>query len=777
MSQIRFSPLIISGIFIAVFFALALYLRIAFSYQHVFAGDIIKFAGFDAWYHVRLVENLLQHFPQRIVFDPYTFYPYGLNVYWPPFFDWLLASIILLVGLGSPTQHTIEVVSAYFPAILGALTVIPVYFIGKTLFNRWTGLLACGLIALLPGEFLHRSILGFTDHHAAEVLFSTISLLFIILAIKCSKQRQLSFNDITSRNWASIGRPIIYALLAGIFLGIYFLTWVGGLFLLLLVFIYFAVQFIIEHLREQSTEYLGIIGTIYLLTATLINLSSLSQSAYYHIYIASMTVAVPAPLILAGLSRLMTNRKIKAVYYPISLVALGLAALAALYIVNPTLLRLMIERFGIFTPAGTALTITEVQPILILDGKFTISAIWDNFTTGFFLSLISLGIVIYLVIKQDSPDKNLLLVWSIIILGATLGQRRFSYYLSVNVALLTGYLSWLIVRFIGFNRSTSKPVEVSKKVKKGKPKPKSDASSFRYVPAVVKIAIGLLVIFFLSFYPNIKPSIATASGASIVSDAWYKSLLWLKDNTPDPFGNPAFYYELYEPPPSGESYKYPESAYGVMAWWDYGHWITRIAHRIPISNPHQYGAGEAAQFFTAQDETAANKIVDILGVRYVVVDEATATTKFHGGIITFAGRRTEEFFELYFQQQDGKLKGDYFFYPAYYRSLAVRLYNFDGNQINSQTPTVISYEEKVFPEGDPYKKITDMKSFSTYDEAEAYISSRKSGNHRIVGSSPFVSPVPLEKLESYTLIYSSEASVQHPGVEKMPAIKIFEYNK
>ncbi|GAI14766.1 unnamed protein product, partial [marine sediment metagenome] len=58
-------------------------------------------------------------------------------------------------------------------------------------------------------------------------------------------------------------------------------------------------------------------------------------------------------------------------------------------------------------------------------------------------------------------------------------------------------------------------------------------------------------------------------------------------------------HELYEAPPQGQKYEYPESSYSVMSWWDYGHWITRIAHRIPISNPFQQGASLSAalQFF------------------------------------------------------------------------------------------------------------------------------------------------------------------------------------
>ena len=177
------------GIAISIFIGVALYMRLAIPYEQVFSGEFVKLAGIDSWYHLRLIENLVAHYPQSIVFDPYTLYPHGSNVFWPPFYDFAIATICMILGSGSPSIQTIETVSAYFPAVLGALTVIPVYFIGKTLFSRWAGIIAAGLLAIMPGEFLGRTILGFTDHHVAEVFFSTVTLLFLIMAVKTGQQR------------------------------------------------------------------------------------------------------------------------------------------------------------------------------------------------------------------------------------------------------------------------------------------------------------------------------------------------------------------------------------------------------------------------------------------------------------------------------------------------------------------------------------------------------------------------------------------------------------
>jgi len=83
----------------------------------------------------------------------------------------------------------------------------------------------------------------------------------------------------------------------------------------------------------------------------------------------------------------------------------------------------------------------------------------------------------------------------------------------------------------------------------------------------------------------------------------------------------------------------------------------------------------------------------------------------------------------------------------------------------------------VSREGKPYKEITRVEQFDSYQEAEAYLLSQESANlpRRIVSTNPFISPVPLEALKHYKLIHSSDGGVAQPGVGMVPEVKIFEY--
>ena len=152
----------------------------------------------------------------------------------------------------------------------------------------------------------------------------------------------------------------------------------------------------------------------------------------------------------------------------------------------------------------------------------------------------------------------------------------------------------------------------------------------------------------------------------------------------------------------------------------------------------------------------------------------TATSKFWA-MITWAERELSEFFDVYYLPYENELMPVEVFYPEYYRSLCTRLYNFDGKAVTPHLSLVISYEDRVSSEGNPYKLITSLQDFTSYEEALEYLESQESANYRIIGASRFISPVPLEELNNYKLVHSSDIGVNVQGVGSVPEVKIFEY--
>lgn len=915
MNFSRISPKLVIGILLGIFFLSSFSLRVFLPFDQIFGDGWIKFSSIDAYFHMRLVDNIAHNFPAIMNFDPYFLYPGGETIGNIYFADWLTAGFAWLIGLGSPSQNTIDVAAVYFPAILAALTVIPVFFIGRALFNRWAGIFAALLVAILPGEYLGRTILGFNDTPAVEVFFSTTALAFFILAIKKARQRNLTFSHIIQRDWGTFTRPVVYSALAGIFAGFYLISWVGALLFIFVITLYLIIQFIIDHLKRQSVDYLGIVSVITFLVALIIFVPFPSN----RLFPASMVLALVIPVGLVVISRIIGRFQLKPFYYPVAVVVIGAIAFGIAYAISPSLLDSMIAQFGIFTPAGaTGATTLEMQPFLSPQGPFSTSVAWSNFTTSFFLfpwvaipgfAFISLAVLIYLFTKRDDEnrgylhhvlwvvgiliiivalmllmnDRNLrylavlpliiiiglffwrsrdekpllfFFLWTLIILMATLAQRRFAYYLVVNIALLSGYISWELVwwggirklvaaqegkqeqvqsspdlpeqpdyyEILGITRSASRK-EIKAAFRNlsakyhpgGKHTPEAEAefndinkayevlsnnerrASFDHTlsarvekkkqrqavkPArpintyYVTSALAIVAVLFLVFFPNINKSKDVAAAARFApNDGWQTALTWLKDNSPEPFSDPNAYYQLYEPPAAGETYKYPESAYGVTAWWDYGYWITRIAHRMPSANPGQdpTRVKNVADLFLSEDEDTIRGLMTTMDSSYVVADYETATTKFWA-VATWTGRSSEEYIGSYLAEYQEQLRGVSVFEEAYYRSTFVRLYNFDGKAVTETKPVVITFEERIGNDGNVYRLITDADEFTDYQEAVDFIESEGTANHKIVGIDPFTSPIPLEAVDDFELVYSSETGITRENVGLIPGVKIFKYN-
>jgi oligosaccharyl transferase (archaeosortase A-associated) len=686
---------VLYGLALALVCLFAFLLRVLGPYGNVFTGDWVRFQWFDAWYHVRLVENLVHHFPSRIVFDPYTYFPHGQDVFFAPMYDWLIGFFAWVFGAGSPSQGLLESLAAYSPAVIGALIALPVYFLGKEMFNRTVGLVAAALVMILPGQLLLRTLLGFADHHCAEVLFSTLAMLFLVLAVKSSRDRAITYDTIRKRDWATGKKPIIYTVLAGISLGAYLLTWVGGALFVFVIFAFGVVQFAIDHVKGRSTDYLAVTGIPCLLIAILLVAPSIGRYGYAGLQVQALVLGIAAFAVLSALSLLMARRNMKRACYPLGLAVLGGIGLGLLYGVAPSLLDSIWDALGVLRPAAGVTTIGEMQPLFYPGGSFSFSTVWDEFTTGFYIAFACLFVVAYIVIRQGTPDKTLLLIWSVLMLAATIGQNRFAYYYAVNVALLTAYLSWRMlalvplagisttIRGATIDRSAGQPAgrdkaKASKKEKRKKAKArKQERGSLinRYpVARYAPVAVAAIALFFLLFYPSIGMAIDVSKNRSQPSEDWHTALVWMRENTPDPFGDPEYYYELYPKPAEGEEYVYPESAYGVMNWWDYGHWITQIAHRIPNANPHQQGAGEAARFFTSQDPEEASETLDSLGSKYVIIDlmmamhEIDKESDRYGNFYAmaqWAGKDESEFFERFFnwENKDGEPETRFLYYP------------------------------------------------------------------------------------------------------------------
>lgn len=540
----------------------AVLLRIIPQWDKVFVDGQVWFRGVDPWYHMRLADNMLHNFPHSQYWDWFTLYPTGGKVGFNPMMSWMIA------GAGQFMNH--EVAGAFLPPIAGGLTLVSVFFLGKELFSKKVGYLACVLTAILPGEFLHRSLLGFTDHHVLEAMFATTTVLFLVLMLKYHKLR--------------------YAILAGVTLGAYLLSWSGGHFLILILWIWFVIQVLYYRLKNLPENDLCRNTLVVFLVAFFMYLPYMRFMNASIFNYAPFFLAIITPVWLWNRG----NRKATLMSVLLPMAIAGIALYLTDY--HRTILSDLRSVFW-----GGATTIQEATPS-------ELSTILATAGVSFFLFVG--GLILYF---KDKGKNLLFLVWAIILLAAQIGQRRWGYYFVVPMSLLASYFAFHAASWVKTN--------------------------------VRAFAVAIIILF--TIVPSIRGTIGVATLPNNITPDWYNTLTWMRENTPEPYWDyQGDYYSLKI---------YDQPHYGVLSWWDYGHWITRIAQRVPLSNPAYQDPQAASKFFCSKTEEEALKEIEGMDVRYILVSADMVGGKYYA-IQLKGGKDTDLLDSVVYKMWNNQLK-------------------------------------------------------------------------------------------------------------------------
>ncbi len=772
-----------AGVLLA--FLISFYLRAVIPLRSVFVGNEVIFSSeSDAWYHMMLaISTALNH--QLPWFDPMTYFPHGTPIPFGPFDSWGIALISLIAGLGHPSIYTIDTIGAFFPAIQGALLVIPVYFIGREIGGKSCGLISSLIIAVLPGQIFERSVLGFTDHHISESLLSAFVIMFFLLAISSGKD--MRFESI-KRDWATLKKPLIYSALAGISLGLYIDAWASGFLFEGIILIFIAFQSISDHLKNKNAEYLGISGAITFLIAALMVLPFIQpfygfSNYYYSLFQPTiLLLGMAAALFISFLSKLVKDRGINRYYFPGILAAIAILGLIILSVAIPSFTGPLFAGFNIFQPkAGGASTVAEASPLLMEGGQFSLDGIQANFPgisvilSPFFLSLVALVLLSIYYIRTQRNTYLLAIIWSIIVLFLTLAQVRFAYYYGVNVALLSGFLASWVLQKAGSSKLKDWATQSKDPVK--------------LLTSNLKGAAVIVLILILIIYPSVSVSILTAQYASSgPENDWMSSVAWLGNNTPSPGMD---IYTIYQRPPDSQQYPYPTTAYGVMSWWDYGHYIETIGHRMPNANPFQQGIGNlsanisgSSPFFLSESEDQAENVLANLdksrspyqNTRYVMIDWEMATSKFYA-MTAWSAVPITNYYGIFYQPQGNQLVPIEAYRDAFFKTMTARLFFFDGSETPVSNAFAIAYQ--TFDQnGTLLPVIVEQPLISSnYSELVNYVNESKNKGYEseiLSENNPtsISSSLPLVALKHYRLVHESESTVTYTGQKY---VKTFEH--
>ncbi|BBL69372.1 oligosaccharyl transferase, archaeosortase A system-associated [Methanoculleus chikugoensis] len=799
----KYRPYIIIG-FIILFTLLAFWTR-GIPSEGLVTADGVNLLENDAWYNIRLIEQTVANFPGYAWFDAMTLYPTGDVIYWGPLFIEIISTLCLLTG--ASTRPELMVVASWVPPLMAAAMVPVIYLLGKKIADWKTGLIAAGLIAVISGNYAYRSLFGFVDHHIAETLFSTIFILAYVAALLVTRDHPFSLKDRGTLTVGGLKAPALASVLAGVGYLLGYFNMPTMILFALIVTTFTLIQFLLDYFQDRSSDYLVLVNTITFGVVIIGTVAfgfphpgfDLSRYTVGHVIASAALIA--GTLVLYGLATYLRGRP--KYYFPAALTGIAVVVVAALYIALPDVYNLLIASlFAFFGEQPVTTTVQEAR-------AWSFDMAWAAFNWGLLLMAGGIAALLWRSREKVNPAHVFVLVWTLIILASTMAHVRYEYYLAVNVALLSAVfagavlnIGWKdVTRFAGTATSAAhtgpaaagKREEPPRKRKKGgkAPEARKPKASSKDQPDYLKAGavIAVVVVTLLFAGSSLQANIALANNARYggVDSQWMEALKWMGTNTPDPGVD---YYAIL----NQKTFTYPEESYGVMSWWDYGHWITLIAKRIPNNNPFQHGvAGPngSARYFVSTDEAAANRILDNIGTRYVVTDIQLATGKFHAPV-TWADVGQERF-QPYFLLPVSAGSSEYQAVPfntqEYYLTMVSRLHNFDGSMTDPTSQVIYAEYRDAGTANTSLPVITRTQQMNATEGAaavEAYNRNAPAGSHATLlgmyyqfrGDSILQ---PLERvpaLQHYRLVHETPQNVYGNVGEDGPdlkAVKIFEY--
>jgi len=785
----------------------------------------VTFGGNDAWYHFRETNYLLENFPSTMPFDPWTNYPTGASPdQFGTLYDQIVSGFILLTSFGDPSPEYAGLIMLIAAPVFAAVTVIPTYLIAARFAGRGPALAGVVVLALLPGTILRYTVAGFYDHHAAEVLFQTLGVFGFVVALSVAQREQPVWELIADRDMEALRRPLLYSVGAGVAAALYMWAWPPGVLLVGFTGIFFAVKLTSDVFHGRSPEPIAFVGAVSMTVTGLLmfvplNSFTVGGATSYTLLQVLLPLGVAVGCVfLAFLARQWEARDINRSLYAIAVGGI-LAVMAGLLSgLTRQLTSTVLSRIGFSANAGTR-TIGEAQPFL--SGGSAFNLIYSEYGLAFFTALVAVLVVLGRpLIRSDDTRKTgyvvgslatvgliylatpavesiagifgtswqviglivaagllvgatflhrydaaelYLLVWAAFITSAAFTQVRFNYYLAIVIAVFNAVFVAQLLGYINLG-STGSTVKQSVRNLEG--------WQVMAVVAVVLLLIGpLLVPFAGSAWAN-----GDRNGPGAVTQ-WDDSLDWLSTQTPAPGelgggDNSMEYYGTYD----GDNFEYPEGAYGVQSWWDYGHWITVNGERIPNANPFQQGAVEAANYLLAPSEQqAAEALDDKMGedgqTRYVMIDwqMVSPNSKFGAPIVFYDEEDVSQsdFVNRAYPTTQNEQGQQRFGSPItlqtqrYYDSQMIRLYNYHGSAATPD-PTVIETEpttartqsgqQVTINAFDPNE---DILTFDTLSEAQSYVNETPGAQIGGIGANPTER---VDALKHYRLVKASQSN-------------------
>ncbi len=534
----------------------------------------------DPFFFYRTGEYALQNGLSVNYHDALRYFPDGVNTYqieymlpiYLPVFGYLLVS-----ALGS--QMTFLQFSIIFPAILGAISVLVMYFLGRELFqSRLAGISSAFFMAVIPAA-VTRTSAGFLEKEPVAAIFIPLTAYFFVRAFR---RKSLIDGIMSGISLAMLGMSwggvqYIYALYVGFF-GVLFLT--GGI-LVLLNYLFGGLDKWVSSIESCYDE------RIIFSFLPLVLIGIPLHWVFPH-NITTNAVAVQLSFAVAGVLAVRYGverfKLIKSELLPYvipGIMVIGVVGLLTGSMFIDSLARDVSEFTGLMTfekgVIGT--TVAENAPgdwaaIQSTTGNSYSSAYLPQlssvswFFSASLLMILGIGAILYRVWKRKDWILILPAIWFFTSIFAVFYYVRLVFLIAVPASLLSGFFAYWVV---------------DKSKRTGAYKRMADAGK-RFNPiAIILVALAILLVMtnFASAYAygiNLGPSICfprynsndpfdvepcityDENGNEVFADnqPWYEAFAFFRDQTPE------------------------DSV--ILSWWDFGHWFHARAERASVAD-------------------------------------------------------------------------------------------------------------------------------------------------------------------------------------------------
>jgi asparagine N-glycosylation enzyme membrane subunit Stt3 len=518
-------------------------------------------------------------------------------------------------------------------------------------------------------------------------------------------------------------RRWILALLGGVALAAYLSTRAAGVFVPAI----FAIAAILSPaLAAPSAAAMG--------TACLVFLAMDSNSPWARFTILSLAAGLAITVPLAVLNRMARDRhwsrgRLYGLAGVIALVSIGCLELA-----EAAKIHALVEVIRSYLPgrSGSAIegTVKELQPLWVAQPGGFLSLL-NQFGAAWILAVPGLAALFRTAWRTGRPALTLFAIWSVAMILGVLFQLRMAAYTGFVVAIAAGIATAWIVRRI------------------------------RIAGAVVIIGIAIAV-----------PTGVIQMRAGLGPDPdWWAALDWIRWNTPEPMGDRLAWYRRFPRLEGGASFAYPATAYGVIAPWDKGWWVSGISRRIPAANGEQDGAVEVAKFLMETHPEDASRTIRRRGAKYIAIGPGQVTSELPM-ILKTAGRNIDEYSRLFYVPVPGGQRVKARFYlPAFYRSMAARLYLFDGRRIETTKGVMVLLTAPS--QGTDPDTVQTVRQFPSDKEAVRWMAQHQNETVTLASADPTASCVDLEEIPWIRRVFVSNGE-RIRGDKQPSAVKVFE---